>query len=183
MDKWRPEPIPDLTAHDFERFNIKVDRLPGLGPTGECHEWLGAKNRQGYGVFEMRTRTCRANRVAYLMCYGEDPYPFLVTHSCDWAPCVRGEHLSKGTSKSNMSEASARNRMPTGDRNGSRLYPERLKRGDESPVSKVDDEEVLLIRNLAAAKIPTSHIAELFYMDASTIGDIVRGITKKHLPI
>jgi hypothetical protein len=183
MDKWRPEPIPHLTMLDIKRFEIKVDRRPGLGPNGDCHEWISAKDAKGYGVFELGGRTCRANRVAYYMFTGHEPYPLIVKHSCDWPPCVRGGHLSSGTQKQNMEEAVARNRMPRGARNGSLLHPESLKRGNDSPVSKIDDEEALLIINLAAAKIPNSHIAELFDMNGSTIGDIVNGITRKHLPI
>jgi hypothetical protein len=183
MDKWKPEPLPNITQDDIERFNDKVDTRPGLGPTGECHRWLGAKSKKGYGAFEMRGRTCRANRIAYFIHYGEDPYPQQVRHTCDWPECVRGEHLIKGSHADNMRDAVERNRMPTGNRNGSRLYPERLKRGNDSPVTKMTDEDALLAINLAAAKIPNSHIAELFDMDDSTIGDIVKRKIRKHLAV
>jgi len=129
-------PLPPIYASDRERFEAKYIK----GPVEQCWEWTAAKTPRGYGVFEFcsggKASSSRANRVAYAIHHDADPYPHLVRHICDNPPCVNPHHLVLGDHIENEQDKIDRQRLPYGDRNGSRLYPERLKRGVEHGMSK-----------------------------------------------
>lgn len=109
-----PKPLPPFSESDIARFWSKVDKTPGQGPNGECWGWTAGKFSFGYGCFgvsvEGRRRELEAHRVAYFFHKGEDPYPDLVLHGCDWGPCCRGEHIRKGSVLDNVTDRVIRGR-------------------------------------------------------------------------
>lgn len=108
-----------------ERFWSKVS----TGEPTHCWEWDAGRDQDGYGMFWLDGRTHHASRIAYELTWGPIPDGRLVRHTCDNPPCVNPAHLILGTNLDNMRDAKERGRLATGDRNGSRLYPERLRRG------------------------------------------------------
>jgi hypothetical protein len=103
-----------------------------------CWPWRSACDGKGYGALTIGSPTTRrvtanAARLAYLLTYGDIPVGLNVLHHCDNPPCCNPAHLWLGTILENSRDMVQKGRSATGDRNGSRRYPERLPRGDHSP--------------------------------------------------
>ena len=92
-----------------DRFWEKVDT------SGECWEWVAARDRTGYGLFKWRhgddgMRNIVAHRASYMLLVGPIPGGMKVLHRCDNRPCVRPDHLFLGTQSDNMLDMSAKGR-------------------------------------------------------------------------
>jgi len=93
---------------NIARFWSKVDRSSKTG----CWPWLGPKKRTGYGLFSISVMTKwgsaslqkAAHRVSYTLTHGPIPQNMEVMHSCDNPPCVRPNHLSRGTKNDNIAD-------------------------------------------------------------------------------
>ena len=150
------------------RFWSKVQRGEG------CWLWTGAIGASGYGNFSIDDATVGAHRVAFRLANGREPVGLLL-HSCDNRRCVRPEHLREGTQAENLQDAVARGRVASGDRNGARLHPERLARGEaHPPQARLTDEDVATIRGLVANGHSHRRVARLFGVTFQTISKIVR---------
>lgn len=129
--------LPLADAELLTRFWGRVNRdgpIPGHRPDlGPCWPWTGSTSSDGYGHFRVNGELVRTHRFAYEQAHGNIPRGLDVLHHCDNPPCVNFErHLFVGTHSDNMRDMIAKHRgnKATGDRNGSRLYPERRPRGD-----------------------------------------------------
>lgn len=79
-------------------------------PNG-CWEWLGAKDKDGYG-FTCYGKQVRVTRIAAVLHCGlslSDSHAF-VCHHCDMPSCFNPDHLFLGTAKSNMHDAMSKDR-------------------------------------------------------------------------
>ena len=116
----------NITNIDSERFwkNVTVTSV------SDCWEWTGLRGRQQYGrTHRIEGKERKAHRVAWALANDEWPSD-LILHSCDNPPCCNPAHLRRGTVADNHGDMVARKRTMTGDKNPSRLYPERFPRGD-----------------------------------------------------
>lgn len=120
----------DLTGLDVAAFWATYAPPDARG----CRVWTGETNPNGYGRVRINGRRIAAHRIAYLLTHGEipDDRP-CVCHTCDNPPCGEPAHLIAETNLWNTRDSVRKGRRATGDRNGSRKYPELLKRGDEHP--------------------------------------------------
>lgn len=110
-----------MTLDPAVRFERKVNRSPGQGPNGDCHEWRAGRNAGGYGIFHIATdqidpRTGRwrwagrlAHRAAWFLATGGWP-ALHVLHRCDNPACVRIDHLFLGTQADNCADKVAKGR-------------------------------------------------------------------------
>lgn len=75
-----------------------------------CVEFVGAKNRDGYGVLSRAVNGSRlAHRAALAEALGR-PLEGIVLHSCDNPPCINPAHLREGTHADNIADAMSRGR-------------------------------------------------------------------------
>ena len=182
--------------------------LEGVGPrfwskvkqTDGCWLWLGAKSPDGYGMLNVRDhRGTNAHRIAYALKVGDIPSGFSVLHSCDNRLCVRPDHLFLGTQLDNVKDMAkkGRDRKAMGDRNASRLYPEKRPRGERHAYrlhpglhargeraanAKLKESQVIEIRRSWKAKeLSQQALAGKYGVTSATINDVVLGKTWKHL--
>tara|TARA_R110000868_G_scaffold92172_1_gene255759 strand:+ start:417 stop:902 length:486 start_codon:yes stop_codon:yes gene_type:complete len=97
---------------ELERFWHKVDK------TNNCWNWLGSKDKDGYGWFSLTKngKTTYAHRYSALIKF-TDLQDKLVRHTCDNTACVNPDHLILGTAKDNSNDMINRNRSLKGELN------------------------------------------------------------------
>lgn len=142
-----------------------------------CWEWQGGRHRYGYGFLSVKVdgvwKDIGSHRVAWEI-LNQQPLPkgMDALHYCDHPPCNNGMHIHPGTHKQNMQEASQRSRWA----NQTRL------RGEESPVAKLTETEVLGIRRMRAQGCTFNEIQQVYPRPVATISSIVTRRSWKHLP-
>lgn len=70
-------------------FWRKVEMIP----FHTCWEWIGSRDRPGYGRFWLGNRYIRAHRFAYKTVRGYLPRRLVTDHLCRNASCVNPDHL------------------------------------------------------------------------------------------
>lgn len=139
-----------------QRFWKFVDVLGGVAG---CMLWRGAKDQDGYGLFQWGVEdTRRAHRIAYAWNQGCDlaPSELHVMHSCDTPSCVNPEHLSLGTPKDNTQDMIKKGRYRT-------LV------GEEHPSAKLRKADATRIRS---STLSAGDLAREFGVSRSTVYDI-----------
>jgi hypothetical protein len=76
-----------------------------------CSDWSGAKDKDGYPLYDYEGRLWRASRLLWTAVYGPISDGLIVRHSCDTESCLVLNHLLLGTHKQNTGDALARGRM------------------------------------------------------------------------
>jgi hypothetical protein len=134
---------------------------------GPCWIWIAHRKTNGYGTIGIGERTYHAHRVAWLLENGSWPTP-MALHKCDGGEigCVRIDHLFEGDDYDN-----ARDKVSKG----------RQFRGETSPLAKLTERDVLAIRAAVSARTPRRAIAQQFAISESTVCDIIKGRSWRHV--
>jgi hypothetical protein len=165
------KPLPPLSEKDIARFWSHVDKR---GPD-ECWPWTKGRFTSGYGSFYAgKHGALSANRVALFLATGDDPFPFLACHTCDWPPCCNGRHLFKGTASDNTRDAVSKGRWnpPSGDTHPWRTRPTLVRRGSKHGHAKLTEEQVLELREKRASGWLLTDLATRFGITKGAVSTI-----------
>lgn len=91
-----------------------------------CWEWLGPKNRAGYGVISVRGHHTGVHRAAYELARGPIPAGMTIDHLCNNTCCVNPDHLAVATYRENNNRGTsptAKNSRKTHCLHGHELKP------------------------------------------------------------
>lgn len=134
-----------------------------------CWPWIGALLNSGYGQIGS-TRTGifhQAHRLSWILHNGPIPNGLQCLHKCDNRKCVNPNHLWLGTNLDNVRDKVLKNRH---------IY------GSKVPHAKLTDDKVRLIRNMKTeSRMPSTKIAKLFGVCATTIDSIIKNRSWKHV--
>lgn len=152
--------------------------------TEGCWLWTASKRVHGYGQFgKSHGDIVLAHRFSWELHRGPIPSGLFVLHACDNRPCVNPDHLWLGTAADNAADMARKGRSTKGDRNPSRLYPERRARGEHHGRSKLTTEQVQEIRRVyAATDVSQAALARRFSVCQQTVHLIIRRKKWTHLP-
>lgn len=141
---------------------VQVTRFWALvNTTGDCWEWQGDKNRDGYGVFSWNGRRYGAHRLALSFATGESMGTGLETcHACDNPGCCNPDHLRFDTRMSNVREMHDRGRSVC-------------------PSARLTESDVRTIRTRRSHGAPQKILARDYGLSAAYVSEIVRGLTWK----
>jgi len=137
-----------------------------------CWEWTGSKTPQGYGQVNagVGVTNVRAHRLSWYLNNGEIG-DFHVLHKCDNPSCVNPSHLFLGTNADNVADCVAKGRQCKTDWSA----------GEDNPMSKLIDSEVLEIRRLSESGIKGVAIAKITGYSTSVISSVITRTTWKHI--
>lgn len=142
-----------------ERFSEKYE----INPVNGCWEWIGGTDADGYGLFQIKSKTTvRANRFALERKLGR---PLddgeLACHDCDNPSCVNPDHIWAGNTSENQIDSTKKGRHRS-----VRLTPKHVHE----------------IRQLWANGARVSELSRRFGMDVSSISGIIHRKKWRHLP-
>lgn len=167
MPQIKSRPLSEIPRNILERIWLYIEVK---GPD-ECWPWTSS-TRNGYGVLQTLhvkpgpRRKRLAHRIAFYLSTGTDPLDLKVCHSCDNPPCCNPRHLFLGTSIDNRMDCVHKKRHNFGETHGRH---------------RLTETDVSAIRKLHESGMSSIKIAAHFCVAHSTIREITRGATWKHL--
>lgn len=140
--------------------------------TDECWEWNGSKEKQGYGILNLRItgKYLKAHRASWEIHFGEIPNNLCVCHKCDNRSCVNPSHLFLGIHQENMADMTVKKRYKN-------------TKGELNGRSKLTKEQVVEILNMKNKGISQQKIANYYNVSQVRISMIFSGKSWKHLQV
>jgi len=165
-------PIVDVKCMK-SKFTSKI----GMPNDNGCMEWLGWKNKHGYGKFSVGSKYAFAHRYSYEFHIGAIPVGLFVCHSCDNRGCVAPQHLWLGTNIENQQDM--RNKGRQNHHRGPLPNIQGLKHiNAKLTEDKVKDIKIKLLKGIKG-----TIIARKYNVSDQTIYDIKNGKNWKHVNI
>ena len=148
-----------------ERFWEKVRK----GEGDSCWEWLGGKNKKGYGRLStpLKGGPKLVHRLSYEWHIGPIPDGACICHRCDNPSCVNPDHLFVGTKADNNADMKRKGRWS---------------HGVGRPLAKLDDDKVRCIREAyASSGITKYRLAKQYGVSFTCISYVLCGKTWRHV--
>jgi len=134
------------------------------GNDGECWDWSGNKDKDGYPLVSFRGKMFRANRIAILTKGEELMDGYHACHSCGNKSCCNPDHIYLGTPMQN---------------NADKKHHGTYRCGEKIHCAKLTENDVLQIRKIVGTDV---NIAKMFGVSPSNICQIRNRKTWRHLP-
>jgi hypothetical protein len=169
---------------ELERFLAKVRKTDG------CWLWQSTTMKKGYGQFSLGGRSTQhtqlAHRISYRLFRGAIPAGLNVLHECDVPNCVNPSHLFLGTLAENNADMRRKGRggRATGEKNGTRRHPEKLRRGEANNMCRsLTGDKVRAIRDDYKNQ-PVTHavLARRYGASKAQIGKVILRKSWAHIP-
>lgn len=160
-----------------------------MDKSGDCWEWTRGKISSGYGKVQFNGKPWLTHRLSWTVANGAIPKGLWVLHTCDNPACCNPGHLFIGNRSDNMKDCASKGRIGVqatpacaarGDKNGSRLHPERLARGEKNNMAKLTAQQVRKIRELEG-RLTKKEIASEFGVDVSHVYKIIKRQVWNHV--
>ena len=141
----------------------------------ECWNWIGYKNKQGYGRVQINEVSYYAHRVIYSMVYPNSiefrapknsTESGFILHTCDNPSCCNPKHLFVGTHADNMADKAAKGRTPDFS-------------GDKGPRAKLSMVQAREIRRLRKTGISARELSKIYELSLPSIKTLLRGDSYK----
>ncbi len=173
-----------------ERFWSRIEK------TQTCWLWRGSAHPDGYGRLSVSSTWVKAHRFAWSLANGPIPERGVIAHRCDTPLCVRPDHLFLTDIAGNNADMKAKGRVASGDRNGTKTHPERLRRGDghharlrpetltrgeAHPMTSLTEQDVRTIRREHQVGTSMGALARRFGVDKTSIFNVVHRRTWRHV--
>jgi hypothetical protein len=137
--------------------------------TNNCWEFLGSKDKDGYGVFgHGRGKQLRAHRASFEFHKKISAKDLFVCHSCDNPSCINPDHLFLGDAKENTKDMIKKGRKADC-------------KGINHPLAKLKEKDIVSIKQQRLLGIKLKDIADQFDIAFQTVSSICKGKTWKHL--
>jgi len=134
-----------------------------------CWNFLGNKDKDGYGVFgHGRGKQLRAHRASFEFHKKTSAAGLLVCHSCDNPSCINPDHLFLGKPKDNTQDMIKKGRKANC-------------KGSKHPSAKLNELDIVCIKEQRLLGKKLKEIANQFSITFQTVSEIYRGKTWKHL--
>lgn len=166
-----------------ERFTSKLAPEPNCG----CLLWTGCVDKDGYGKFqvallpERKQVHVRAHVFARALDTGVWPSDCVLL-KCAVPACCNTEHLFEGSRVDAIAYKVERGTQARGDRNGARLHPELMPRGERHGMASIDEATALRIVTLANFGITKPEtLARRTGASVVVVRDILAGESWRHL--
>lgn len=161
---------PANTEADF--WNLVAATAPG-----DCWEWLGRTQGQGYGQWSYRNSEWLAHRLAYMFAIGPIPHDAgwhgtCVCHHCDNRTCCNPAHLFLGSQGDNMADMA---------RKGRRKGIAARRRDGRHVSAKLTEAQVLEIRSLCDGGWGQGDVAAAYGCTPSNVSCINRRVSWAHV--
>jgi hypothetical protein len=178
-----------MTLHE------RIWALIVVGGEDECWQWLGNKDKDGYGqhtvVFSeaKRRRNFRVSRLLIEWKMGRSMFPGMqACHTCDHPWCANPAHLFEGTVSDNALDRERKGRGKAAQ-NGGRInlyleakYPEMI-RGEGHPRARLTEAQVREIVRLWEDGATAVSLALRYQVGRTTIRSILKGQNWRHLKL
>ena len=158
-----------------DRFWAQVDILD----PDECWEWIGTRDRHGYGKMGTNKKTKLSHRISYEMEIGEIPDGYCILHTCDNPPCCNPAHLWAGTHADNMRDMASKGRANNGRHARGGTY----NHGSRNGMAKLTEDQVLEARRLhLLCDVTITELSRTYNVSQAAMSCLINGKSWKHVP-